>query len=69
VIICLCHGVSDRTVKGCIEQGKTTVAEIGRECKAGTDCGSCRTQLFELIQQHSAPEQPQLTLVRNNNSA
>ena len=50
--VCLCKGVSDRTVRACIRDGATTVGEVGAGCGAGTDCGSCRGMIRDLIEEH-----------------
>ncbi len=47
--VCLCKGVSDKTIRGCIRRGASTVGEVGRACGAGTDCGSCRGMISDLI--------------------
>ena len=41
MILCLCQGVSQREVVDVVERGASTVAEVRRQCGAGTDCGSC----------------------------
>lgn len=47
--VCLCRGVSDRTVQEVIERGARTIGEIGARCGAGTDCGSCHEALARRI--------------------
>jgi bacterioferritin-associated ferredoxin len=41
MILCLCRGVSERDVVEVVERGASTLAEVRRQCGAGTDCGSC----------------------------
>ncbi|NLE85641.1 MAG: (2Fe-2S)-binding protein [Myxococcales bacterium] len=41
MLICHCHGVTDRTIKACAMDGARTVAQVGRRCGAGTGCGGC----------------------------
>lgn len=41
-MVCLCHGVSDRTVDRAIDRGAVTVDLVGDACRAGTSCGVCR---------------------------
>lgn len=41
-MVCLCHGVSDRTVDKAIARGAITVDLVGDACRAGTSCGVCR---------------------------
>ncbi|MCC6644390.1 MAG: (2Fe-2S)-binding protein [Polyangiaceae bacterium] len=49
--VCLCKGVSDRAIRGCIRRGAGTVGAVGAECGAGTDCGSCRGMIADLIEE------------------
>ena len=41
MILCVCHGISDREVRSLIENGATNVRDISTQCGAGTDCGAC----------------------------
>ena len=52
MIVCLCHGVNDRTIRACVEDGADSVKEVGRRCGAGTDCGGCRRSIRQLIRQN-----------------
>lgn len=47
--VCLCKGVSTRTIRRCAEEGARTVEEIGRRCGAGTVCGSCKPDIAGLL--------------------
>jgi assimilatory nitrate reductase catalytic subunit len=49
-IICVCHHISETTITAAIKsKSLTTVAAIGAACKAGTNCGSCKGELAELL--------------------
>ena len=50
--VCLCKGVSERSVRACIRAGASTVPEVGKGCGAGTDCGACRGMIRDLIEEH-----------------
>ena len=52
MILCLCRGVSDRTVRLAVATGATSVEAVAARCGAGTDCGSCRHAIRELVQDH-----------------
>jgi assimilatory nitrate reductase catalytic subunit len=55
-IICVCHHVSEATIAAAIKvHSLTTVAAIGAACKAGTNCGSCKGELSELLTQILEP--------------
>lgn len=47
--VCLCKGVTDRTIRRHAEAGARTVDEIGRRCGAGTSCGSCKPDIARLL--------------------
>jgi assimilatory nitrate reductase catalytic subunit len=49
-IICVCHHVSETTITAAIKaHNLATIAAIGAACKAGTNCGSCKGELAELL--------------------
>ncbi|MBF6058710.1 nitrate reductase [Thiomicrorhabdus heinhorstiae] len=49
--ICSCFGVGLNTILEAIEtQSLTSVEEIGKALKAGTNCGSCLPELTEILQ-------------------
>jgi bacterioferritin-associated ferredoxin len=50
VIVCLCHGVDEIEIEDLVADGADSVPSIGRACGAGTDCGSCRGQIQEIIE-------------------
>ncbi len=54
MIVCLCKGVSSRTILSEVRRGNCTVKGIARSCRAGTDCGSCVGQIRELINSSGA---------------
>jgi bacterioferritin-associated ferredoxin len=49
VIVCLCHGVSERRVRREIEHGASTVDELAARCGAGSCCYGCHQTLDELL--------------------
>jgi assimilatory nitrate reductase catalytic subunit len=49
-IICACFNVGEKTIcKAIREQGASSVVTVGEVCQAGTNCGSCRPEIKELI--------------------
>jgi bacterioferritin-associated ferredoxin len=49
MILCLCRGISDRTVRLTVVTGATSVDAVAAICGAGTDCGSCRHAIQDLV--------------------
>ena len=58
MIVCLCKGVSDRDVHAAIEQGSKTVRDVGRCCRAGTDCGACVGAVRDMLQRRRGRTAP-----------
>jgi bacterioferritin-associated ferredoxin len=54
MILCLCRGVSDRTVRLTVLQGAQTLDDVGEACGAGTCCGTCREDIERVIHAESA---------------
>lgn len=55
--VCACFGVGENTlVKGICQQGLVTPETIGEVLKAGTNCGSCLSEIKQLIAQHAIQE-------------
>jgi bacterioferritin-associated ferredoxin len=53
MIVCVCHGVSDRTIDCAIDEGCRSVRQVGRSCRAGTDCGACRGAIKDMVREAS----------------
>jgi nitrite reductase (NADH) large subunit len=50
--VCNCNRVNESTIVTAIENGACDVAAIGSCTKAGTGCGSCKSELLRLISKH-----------------
>ncbi len=48
-IICACFNVGEKTICKAVEGGAKDVQAVGEVCQAGTNCGSCRPEINELI--------------------
>ncbi|MDQ0457872.1 nitrate reductase [Rhizobium paknamense] len=48
-IVCACFSVGVNQITDCLRKGCTTVEDVGRQLSAGTNCGSCRTEIRRLI--------------------
>lgn len=68
-IVCACFGVGRTTICNAIASGQTTVAGLGAELRAGTNCGSCVPELKRLIAQHTPNEAAELPLPRETAAA
>jgi len=51
--VCHCHGITDHTIRDCVQQGATTTETVGRQCGAGTSCGGCRPLIDKLVEREN----------------
>ena len=49
VIVCQCHGVSDRTIRKVVRDGACSLRKVARASGAGRMCGGCRPVVEKLI--------------------
>ena len=69
MLVCLCYGISDRTIKQAIAEGASTPDEVGNCCGAGTDCGGCISEIETLLEEASQPLAPVTRLPQRPNTA
>ena len=50
--VCSCFGVGANEIAAAVARGCTTVAAIGEALQAGTNCGSCRAEIRNIIDAH-----------------
>ena len=56
--ICNCNKVTDVALKAAIAAGADSVEALGTATRAGTNCGSCKSELAELLRKHAKPALP-----------
>ena len=54
--ICSCYSVGSRSILREIGAGALTVQDVGARLKAGTNCGSCRSEIQRMIHEHRLAE-------------
>lgn len=57
-VVCNCHNVTEQTLREAIADGSDSIAALGNCTKAGTGCGSCKTELGQLITKLAKPAAP-----------
>jgi assimilatory nitrate reductase catalytic subunit len=55
-IVCACFGVGANEIAAAAARGCTTVAAIGDALQAGTNCGSCRSEIRNILDARGATE-------------
>jgi bacterioferritin-associated ferredoxin len=53
--VCLCHGVTDRSIREAAGRGVSTLEALAAETGAGTCCGACRPLALEILQEPAGP--------------
>lgn len=54
MLVCHCHGVSDRSIRAAVRAGATCRGSIGDACGAGTGCGGCLPYVDEILVEESS---------------
>lgn len=49
MIVCHCHAVSDRDIVAAAERGAQRLADVQRDCRAGTDCRGCQPRIERIL--------------------
>jgi bacterioferritin-associated ferredoxin len=50
MIVCHCHGVTDREIRASVQSGARTCADVADSCGAGSGCGGCSSLVAEIVQ-------------------
>ena len=56
MIVCLCEGVSEGTVRDLARQGASSLHEVRLACSAGACCGACRETLVQILRSEKGTE-------------
>jgi bacterioferritin-associated ferredoxin len=49
MIVCHCHGVTDREIRASVKCGARTCADVANACGAGSGCGGCEALVEEIV--------------------
>jgi len=47
--VCICHAVTERQVRTCVDAGATTLSDLQFELGVATRCGSCAATAAEYL--------------------
>ena len=59
-VVCNCHRVTDVALRAAIASGADSIEALGERTRAGTGCGSCKSELGRLVQQGEKQRLPLL---------
>jgi bacterioferritin-associated ferredoxin len=49
MIVCHCHGVTDREIRNTVQCGARNCAEVAEACGASSGCGGCESLVAEIV--------------------
>ena len=50
MIVCHCHGVTDREIRRCVRSGAGCVGAVSEACGAASCCGGCRPLVSKIVE-------------------
>ncbi len=59
-LVCNCNAVPESRLREAIAAGASSVEELALATRAGTGCGSCKTELAQILKRESAARLPTL---------
>jgi len=59
--VCACFGVGVNTIRAAVGAGCASLDAVGKALRAGTNCGSCRTEIARIIAAEPVPAATQVT--------
>ena len=57
MIVCLCEGINDTSLRAAIRSGCRSVSELARRTRAATRCGACACDLKALLEEARARDE------------
>ena len=55
-LVCSCFKVGENTIVDAIKGGCDSVDSLGKQLKCGTNCGSCKSELSQMVKQHKSKQ-------------
>jgi bacterioferritin-associated ferredoxin len=49
MIVCHCHGVTDREIRASVKNGARTCADVADACGASSGCGGCASLVEDIV--------------------
>jgi bacterioferritin-associated ferredoxin len=58
VIVCHCHGVTERAIRQAVRQGACSRGQVAGACAAGSSCGGCSPVIEAILNTETRSEAP-----------
>ncbi len=52
--VCICHAVTDRDIRTCIEDGADSMRALRKQLCVGTQCGKCARHAREILREEKS---------------
>jgi len=65
MIVCHCHGVTDREIRACVQNGARNADDVAQHCGASSGCGGCASLVGDIV--HG--ERRRLAVLRSESAA
>jgi assimilatory nitrate reductase catalytic subunit len=65
-LVCACHGVRRDVIEAAIAQGDESVEAVGATTRAGTNCGSCRSEIRQIFASRAARAPQDMTFAQGD---
>jgi bacterioferritin-associated ferredoxin len=56
--VCVCHAVSDRQIRECVDQGARSLFEVQCQLPVGSCCGRCQDTASQVVSEHLKARTP-----------
>jgi bacterioferritin-associated ferredoxin len=52
--VCICHAVTDRDIRACIEEGADSLRDLRKCLGVATQCGKCGCHVREILKEEKS---------------
>jgi bacterioferritin-associated ferredoxin len=69
MIVCHCHGVTDREIRNTVQCGARNCADVAEACGASSGCGGCESLVAEIVHSELHGERRRLAVLQSEVTA
>ncbi|MBI3044955.1 MAG: bacterioferritin-associated ferredoxin [Betaproteobacteria bacterium] len=52
--VCICHAVTDREIRACIDDGGGSMRDLRKQLGVGTQCGKCACHVRAILKEEKS---------------